>query len=125
MKLPDFKTLSVDDLLGIKREVDEALASKVSSERKHLEQRLRELQEYDNSSGGSSSVQLGKPKRYYPPVTAKYRNPENPNETWSGRGLQPKWVVEGLEKGKRISDFEISKKPSHLSSKRSVPRKRH
>jgi DNA-binding protein H-NS len=125
VKLPDFKLLSVEDLLGIKREVDEALASKVASEKKYLEQRLRELQEYDTAPSGISSPQLGKKKRYYPPVTAKYRNPENPNEAWSGRGLQPKWVVEGLEKGKRISDFEISKKPSQLSSKKSVPRKRH
>src|SRR3954447_26758367 len=29
-------------------------------------------------------------------VAAKYANPDNPSETWSGRGRQPKWVQMAL-----------------------------
>lgn len=32
------------------------------------------------------------------PVPPKYRNPDNPAETWTGRGRQPKWVQEALER---------------------------
>ncbi len=32
------------------------------------------------------------------PVPPKYRNPDNPGETWTGRGRQPKWVEEALKK---------------------------
>ncbi len=34
-------------------------------------------------------------------VPAKYRNPET-NETWTGRGRQPKWI-----QGKDVKDFAI------------------
>ena len=39
-------------------------------------------------------------------VTAKYRNPET-GETWSGRGLQPKWVQAAIASGKSLSDFAL------------------
>ena len=31
-------------------------------------------------------------------VAPKYRNPENPSETWSGRGRQPAWYAAALKK---------------------------
>jgi DNA-binding protein H-NS len=34
-------------------------------------------------------------------------NPDNPGETWSGRGRKPKWLVAKLDKGKKITDFAI------------------
>ena len=38
----------------------------------------------------------------------KYRNPENKNETWSGRGMQPKWLVAAMkETGKKLDHFAI------------------
>jgi DNA-binding protein H-NS len=42
------------------------------------------------------------------PVAAKYRHPENPALTWSGRGRKPQWFVEALETGKTASDLAIS-----------------
>lgn len=32
-------------------------------------------------------------------VAAKYRNPSNPQETWTGRGINPRWMTELLAKG--------------------------
>jgi DNA-binding protein H-NS len=38
----------------------------------------------------------------------KYRNPANKTETWSGRGLQPKWLVTAMKStGKKLDHFEI------------------
>ncbi|WP_407644871.1 H-NS histone family protein [Candidatus Thiothrix anitrata] len=34
-----------------------------------------------------------------PTIPAKYRNPANPEDTWSGRGRKPLWVVALLESG--------------------------
>lgn len=39
-------------------------------------------------------------------VAAKYRNVET-GETWSGRGLQPKWLRAALASGKQLSDFAV------------------
>ncbi|WP_401745832.1 H-NS histone family protein [Stenotrophomonas muris] len=40
-------------------------------------------------------------------VAPKYRNPGNPNETWSGRGRQPRWLAALVQKGKEPSEFLI------------------
>src|SRR5512147_408667 len=37
----------------------------------------------------------------------KYRNPDDPNETWSGRGRPPKWVQAALDAGKGLEDLLI------------------
>ena len=34
------------------------------------------------------------------PSVARYRNPDNENVTWSGRGRQPKWFVDHIAAGK-------------------------
>lgn len=39
-------------------------------------------------------------------VAAKYRNAST-GETWSGRGLQPKWLKAALESGRQLEDFVI------------------
>jgi DNA-binding protein H-NS len=39
-------------------------------------------------------------------VAAKYRNAAT-GDTWSGRGLQPKWLKAALASGKKLSDFTI------------------
>ena len=39
-------------------------------------------------------------------VAAKYRDPATGN-SWSGRGLRPKWLSEALASGKSLSDFAV------------------
>lgn len=39
-------------------------------------------------------------------VAPKYRNPAT-GETWTGRGLQPKWVQAAVASGKKLEDFAI------------------
>ena len=40
-------------------------------------------------------------------VAPKYRNPQNPSETWAGRGQQPKWMATQIAGGKKLEDFLI------------------
>jgi DNA-binding protein H-NS len=39
-------------------------------------------------------------------VAAKFKDPES-GASWSGRGLQPKWLKAALADGKKIEDFAI------------------
>jgi DNA-binding protein H-NS len=39
-------------------------------------------------------------------VAPKYRN-QSTGETWTGRGLQPKWVQAAIASGKKLEDFTI------------------
>ncbi len=41
-------------------------------------------------------------------VPPKYRNPANPEQTWTGRGKQPRWMAEEVAKGKTREDFLIA-----------------
>lgn len=40
-------------------------------------------------------------------VAPRYANPENAEQTWTGRGKQPRWVVDALASGKKIEDLLI------------------
>ena len=39
-------------------------------------------------------------------VPAKYRDPAT-GTSWSGRGLQPKWLKAALANGRKLSDFAV------------------
>jgi DNA-binding protein H-NS len=39
-------------------------------------------------------------------VAAKYRN-QATGESWSGRGLQPRWLKAALASGKKLTDFAV------------------
>ncbi|EYS37298.1 H-NS histone family protein [Acinetobacter baumannii 25569_2] len=40
-------------------------------------------------------------------VEPRYRNKNNAEETWTGRGKQPRWLVAEIEKGAKLEDFLI------------------
>jgi DNA-binding protein H-NS len=40
-------------------------------------------------------------------VAAKYANPDDPNETWTGRGRKPRWLAARLKDGDKLDKFLI------------------
>lgn len=51
---------------------------------------------------------LGNPPKQ--PATkgkAKYRNPADPSQTWSGRGKHPKWFNTAIKAGKKEADLVV------------------
>lgn len=40
-------------------------------------------------------------------VQPQYENPEDPSQTWTGRGRQPRWMTDGLASGKQLDDFRM------------------
>lgn len=57
----------------------------------------------------SATKATGKTGRKLGKVPPKYRNPANPQETWTGRGKQPRWLAELTAKGKKAEEFLIAK----------------
>ena len=39
--------------------------------------------------------------------SAKYANPEDRSQTWTGRGRKPNWLVARLKKGAKMEDFAL------------------
>jgi DNA-binding protein H-NS len=46
-------------------------------------------------------------RRPYPAVLPKFRNPDDPSQTWTGRGKQPRWLTAKLRSGKMVDEFRI------------------
>jgi len=51
----------------------------------------------------------------------KYRNPENPAETWSGKGKRPGWVEAFLAEGRSLASLEIADDRPVTRERRSPP----
>ena len=68
--------------------------------RAELEKQLAAIPGATGKSGKSSMR-----GRKVPP---KYRSPSG--ETWAGRGVKPRWMVEALKKGKKIESFLIKRR---------------
>jgi DNA-binding protein H-NS len=98
----DLKSMSVDELWALHLEIKTALAKRIGAEKTKLEHQLQQLQ-----SDGISDAIPRTGRRAYPRVLPKYRNPSNANETWAGRGKQPRWLTAQLKSGKKLDDFRI------------------
>jgi DNA-binding protein H-NS len=112
----DFASMSVDELWKIRERIEVILKVKIATELIDLNRRLDVLDPKsisDQRADRKRSRSTGQKRRPYPLVQPKYRNPEEPSETWAGRGRQPRWVQMQLSLGKRLEDFRIGK-PGHL-----------
>lgn len=56
--------------------------------------------------GKASGKSTGKSAQAGRKVAPKYRNPAT-GETWTGRGLKPKWIQAAMASGKKLEDFAI------------------
>jgi DNA-binding protein H-NS len=97
------KTMSVYQLRDLREKVDAEIATKIGARRQELESQLSELARYDGKGGkgGRGANLRGRV------VAPKYRNPDNRTETWSGRGLPPRWMAALIKTGKKKEDFLI------------------
>nr|WP_308421748.1 H-NS histone family protein [Bradyrhizobium guangdongense] len=108
MKKPNLDDLSVDELWQLHEELNRLLSVRLTAEKRALESRLAQLRRENEAAKAPSEPPSSRPKRPYPRVKPKYRNPNLPHETWSGRGKQPKWLAAALRTGRSIEDFLIS-----------------
>lgn len=96
---------SLSELKQLEKSVTKAIAS--FEERRKAEARAK-VDELARELGYSfEDLAEAAPSRKRSPSVAKYRHPENPDLTWSGRGRKPGWIGEALATGKSLEDFAI------------------
>jgi DNA-binding protein H-NS len=107
--------MSIDEMWHLHEQIIRVLSVKLTAEKRGLEKRLAQLRREKKEMPQSASLdrQLEKDasgkRRKYPRVFPKYRNPNEPSETWSGRGKNPRWLTAALKAGHTIEEFVISK----------------
>ena len=101
----DVNTLSLKDLRSLQSQVGKAIAN--YEERKKKEA-LAELEEKAKEFGFSlAELTGGVVARKRSPAVAKYANPSDNSETWSGRGRKPRGFAAALASGKSPDDLAI------------------
>ena len=119
------KSLSIDELWAVHEEVRKVLSDKILSEKRGLEERLARLnrsfvEKAVITHSDSTTSERRALRRKYPPVLSKYRNPNDPAETWAGRGKQPRWLVYEIKAGRKASDFLIGRVERQPGKRRSA-----
>jgi DNA-binding protein H-NS len=111
-------SMSITKLQDLRAKVDAAISEKVTARRHELETELAKIDEHSLHGRRGRPAGRGGPRGS---VAPKYRNPENPAETWAGRGLKPRWLAAAIKGGKKIEDFAIAGagKASAKTTKRS------
>jgi DNA-binding protein H-NS len=101
----DLNNMNLKDLKDLHARVGRAISGFEDRKRKEA---LAELEEVARAKGFSLAELTGTVTlRKRSPAVAKYANPSNASETWSGRGRKPRWFVAALKAGRNPSDMSI------------------
>ncbi len=94
--VPELQTLAKDIEAEIKRRSEE--------DRKQVLVQMKEL-----AAGVGMSLEdvLTYSSTKKPKGDPKYQNPDDPKQTWTGRGKRPSWIKAALEQGKSLDDLRI------------------
>ncbi|MCA6109295.1 H-NS histone family protein [Bradyrhizobium cenepequi] len=95
MRRAELEKMDLDRLWTLHVEISDVLKEKITQQKQRFVDRLNRLEQ--PLSG----------RRPYPRVSPKYRNPDDPAETWAGRGRCPRWLAKQLQSGRRMDEFRI------------------
>ena len=87
------------ELREIKQKIDAAVAARTEEARASFADQLEMF------GLSLDDVKPVKKKRQSPKV--KYRDPDNPENTWNGIGKQRKWLQSHLEAGRSLEEFLV------------------
>ena len=104
---------TLQELMAQKEALERQIDQTRSQARAEAIEKVRALMaEYGLTAADLGAKTAGKPVRKPKAagsggkVAAKYRNAST-GETWSGRGLQPRWLKAALASGRKLTDFAV------------------
>lgn len=98
---------SLPELMAQKEALEKRIADARRTERAEAIQQIKTLMDQYGLTVADLSVKGNAGRtRKGSKVPAKYRNPAS-GDSWSGRGLQPKWLKAALASGGKLSDFAV------------------
>ena len=96
--------MSYAELLKLQERIEAAIAEKRVEDAAATKEQLRAMAE---KAGFSLNDLFGKRGPKKGSGQAKYRNPKDTSQTWTGRGRKPNWLVDAVKKGAKIDSFAI------------------
>ncbi|MGD9662773.1 MAG: H-NS family nucleoid-associated regulatory protein [Porticoccaceae bacterium] len=104
----DISTLSLVELQNLLQQIPAEIKKREEQDKQKVLDELKALAESRGFSLDSlvKAKEKGKVKAVRT-VKAKYRNPANPEQTWTGRGRKPQWVAEWIAGGRSIDELAV------------------
>ena len=104
----DLSKLSIEELETLAKDIQAEVTARREAERQRVLGQMRELA----ASLGLTLEEVVRLERSQSKGTAggaqaRYRHPNDPSLTWSGRGKRPAWLTEALAAGKSLDDFAV------------------
>ena len=103
-KINGLDTYSYPELLKLQEHIEAAIAAKRAEDAQATKEQLRAMAEKAGFDIRDLFGKRGSPKGS---GVAKYRNPKDSSQTWTGRGRKPNWLVEAVKKGGKEESFKI------------------
>lgn len=103
----DLQSSSADELQTLISNAKKALESIKFNKRKEVITQIKELAASIDMVADLSEIDKKSVRKTTTKVAIKYRNPDNAENTWTGRGVMPKWLRALLEAGRDRSEFEV------------------
>lgn len=106
-KKPDLSQMSLKDLQGLAKDVEKAIQKKTAD---NLKEARAAAETAARKYGLSLDQVLGTARKTKGPsktLPPKYRHPDDPKTTWSGKGRQPGWFRDAIASGKNADDLLI------------------
>jgi DNA-binding protein H-NS len=101
----DLEKMSFAELTELERRIARLKSQKQETERSTLRQKLTSIAKEHGFDIRELIAGRGKGGGKVPP---KYRDPKNPQNTWTGRGRMPRWMAAATKGGKASKeDFLI------------------
>ena len=101
----DFAKMSYSELTKMQADIERLKIEKQNSERSEVRQKLTEMA---TQAGFDITELFGRGRKGKGTVAVKYRDPKNAENTWTGRGRMPRWMVAATKGGKaKKEDFLI------------------
>ena len=104
--MTDLNNLSVTELQAMIDNAESALKEKQASQRKAVYAQIKELAASVGATVDIYESDKKQPRKVVK-VAPKYRNPDNAEMTWTGRGVMPVWMRTLTESGRDKSEFLI------------------
>ena len=97
--------MSYAELVEAENQIARLKIEKQSAERAEVRQKLTDMA---RAHGFELSELFGKGRKGKGTVAVKYRDPKNPENTWTGRGRMPRWMAAATKGNKaKKEDFLV------------------